>query len=118
MWEVIHAKKPLFNSTQATLFEKHKATLTALSQSEIKERRYNEPTAKYIEVFISENLLDQWLVAKTRFIKSHYFWKAIEVVPPYNKFITFHSFMVTYYKKLWDDILLSARGNGQRKVLH
>lgn len=44
----------------------------------------------------------------------HYYWKATEVVPPFKKFITFHSFMMTYYKKLWDDILLSSE-NGKTK---
>lgn len=73
MKEVMNAKNPLFNSTQARLFEKNKAEMIARPQCEIEERRYKEPTTKYIEEFILENLVDQWLTAKTRFIKARYY---------------------------------------------
>lgn len=38
----------------------------------------------------------------------------MEVIPPFNAFITFYNFMMKYYKKLWDEILRSAETSKEK----
>lgn len=108
MRNAVNKLKPLFNNVKAAEFEKKFGEMVKRPQSEIEERRYNEPTAKYVEEFVPEKFLNEWLSAKTKFIKAAYFWKATEVTPPYNSFSTFHRFILKNYPKLWEQVLLSA----------
>lgn len=52
-----------------------------------------------------------------RFVKAHYFWKSTELEHPYNMFVALHSFMMVYYKKLWDNILLSAENDDTKYLI-
>lgn len=108
MKEAINEKRPLFNTERSQKFKKVMTELRDSPENEIEERRNSELNVRDIKEFIPEHLVNQWLEAKTRFVKAYYFWKEVLMEAPFSKFTALHVFMTMYYKKLSEAILFAA----------
>lgn len=63
---------------------------------------------KYVEEFILDEILNDWLKAKVAFVKAYHHWKAVQTVEHHGSFSALNVFIIDFYRKLWDQILISA----------
>lgn len=108
MSEVLDAMKPTFNTKEVNMFNSERDELASIPLEDVEDRRYTEPNAKYIEDFIPNELLNDWLSTKVTFIKAFYHWKAIETESPYGPFSALNVFMAEHNNNLSEKIQRST----------
>lgn len=84
--------------------------LTNCTTEEIRQVRNNRPNAKFIEEILPEwDSLNEWMIAKLKFLKLCYFWK---VFKGEYEMISFVSYMQGYHPALWDKIVKASINAG------